>query len=752
VLVALVLLYAPWGTAAQESTPDSLQVLRQTVVESPRDGAAWVRLGRAYLGAGDLKQAEKAFRKGVKYGPKAEAHVGLGKVYTERKGKEQRALSSFKRAVSADSTYAPAHLMLAEWYLDHGYDDKVIEAFLRYLALRPDDVDGHYGLAASYLEQQRYDLALELAELMQKAHPEDTRFLALQAQVLATRGHADEALELFLCYLNGIAPEERMLYDDLALVSFPEELEAYSATPQEEREAFLQRFWRRRDLTLVSGGIARRVEHYRRVWYARSHFAQSVYPWDRRGEVYIRYGEPDYRSRSGRANLFPSAAVAAVKRRNAHWIYEVHVLVEDAEEYVEEAPEQIETQAFGPRPWSLFEVERAMTQGTRRATWRKPQDIAGERWVEPTFPVDRGPGGAANVPWESWVYTRVGGGVEFAFTDQSRRGRWDFAPMPGIDLDQFAASFMRLHARAEDYQSDRVLDKVATETPEYFDLPPGVEPLSFHYDAASFRGTGHQAKVEVYVGIPPGQIDVKEADGRSHLQVDLTVALARAKGEEVYRTQMERTFAVQPSAWAQKGAFVPEVASLQVPPGDYRLAVQLADRISGKRGIYLQEIEVPAFGDSLALSDLEMAWTVTQEERERKYRKGNVWVLPLPSRSYRVGQGVHVYYEIYNLVRDDFGQTHYRVEYTVRQGARKSKGLFGAVASGLGKLLSLRRPELVVSYERTGSEVSEPVYFELQPEKLKPGVNQIEVTVTDLANGRAVASSKMFELDEADAR
>jgi len=53
-----------------------------------------------------------------------------------------------------------------------------------------------------------------------------------------------------------------------------------------------------------------------------------------------------------------------------------------------------------------------------------------------------------------------------------------------------------------------------------------------------------------------------------------------------------------------------ELASLEVPAGDYRLNVEVLDRASGKWGIYSQDVQVPAIPDSLSVSDLHLAWSI----------------------------------------------------------------------------------------------------------------------------------------------
>ena len=740
----------PIVALAQE--PDSLKALERMVQASPGDREAWVRLGYAYLDAGDLDRADKAFRKGIQGSTASRAFNGLGLVYTRRPKQPEKALFYFRRAlgadptffevrmniarlylkmgnfdagkaleevIQADSTYAPAYLALGNWYADwfEGWDansdeqQRRIELFKRYIVLRPEDSEGPYRLALTYVEQQRYGQALDVAEPTMELHPDEARLLPLAAQAYAAQGEADHALGLFRIFFWMLSDSNRALYEDLSLVAFPEELAAYRSLSEAEQEAFLDQFWLKRDPTLISAGRARRVEHYRRVWYARTYFASKVQPWDKRGEVYIRYGAPDYRSRSDRTNPPPSMAVQAIKERNAFTIY----------------------------------------RKKESAALPIPGEIAhGRALIEPVFPLDRSARERVDdvyvaeeptVHWESWVYTQVGGGIEFVFTDQMLNGQWAFAPPPlsaNLPID--------LMTRLAELNPDNVLQVVSSAMPERYTLPPGVEPLAFYYDLATFRGKAENTEVEVYYGIAPEQMAVQEVGQLAQIQVERTVVFTDITGEVAHRNVDALPFAWAASSPLKQGTFLPDVAKLEVPSGTYRVAVQLIDQVSGKWGIYQQAVTVPAYRDSLGISDLELAWLISETPQGKKFQKGNVWVIPMPSRSYRDDQGVYVYYEIYNLQKDRFGQTKYRISYAIRQDLRTRLGVFGAVFSGFRRLLSARKPEVVVSYDRTGSEVFERVYFELETENLDLGVHQVEVRVIDKNGGGTVSKSAVFVL------
>jgi hypothetical protein len=55
---------------------------------------------------------------------------------------------------------------------------------------------------------------------------------------------------------------------------------------------------------------------------------------------------------------------------------------------------------------------------------------------------------------------------------------------------------------------------------------------------------------------------------------------------------------------------------------------------------------------------------------------------------------------------------------------------------------------VVVGYEREGRASWEPIYLELGIEQVKAGLNQIEVTVTDLVGGQTVSKLAIFQLSE----
>jgi GWxTD domain-containing protein len=85
------------------------------------------------------------------------------------------------------------------------------------------------------------------------------------------------------------------LEQDVAYIISDEERKAFKTlSNDEERDAFIENFWLRRNPNADSAENEFREEHYRRIAYANEHFAAGKPGWKTdRGHIYISFGKPD---------------------------------------------------------------------------------------------------------------------------------------------------------------------------------------------------------------------------------------------------------------------------------------------------------------------------------------------------------------------------------------------------------------------------------------------------------------------------
>jgi GWxTD domain-containing protein len=90
-------------------------------------------------------------------------------------------------------------------------------------------------------------------------------------------------------------PYKKWVDEDVRWIITDQELKAFkSLSNDEEREAFIEQFWQRRNANPESPENEFREEHYRRIAYANEHFAAGKPGWRTdRGHIYIAYGKPD---------------------------------------------------------------------------------------------------------------------------------------------------------------------------------------------------------------------------------------------------------------------------------------------------------------------------------------------------------------------------------------------------------------------------------------------------------------------------
>ena len=773
-------------------------IYRNVARQRPKEPDAYIHLGHILLELKRFEESKDAFHRAMTLGSKARAHHGLGMLYatwpmqrhfaihhfTEAlvrdrdfvdaryrmakvryEMKQRDAELELKRVLKMDPGHADAYLMIADYYLNLSWEfEKAVVWYTKYLALRPEDADAQRRLGVAYLKVKEYSRIMDhLLDFVRK-YPEAIELMPIVAISAMEQEEPAMAMAFFEDYIDKLAPDERRLYEDISLVASGEELRTCNEAPGADRETCLQRFWNGKDPDLSTAVNERLLEHYRRVWHSLTDFSKGRQPWDARGDVYVRFGEPDHRARSDEPNFKQSLKVQRVKERLAFNIYKgdvrAHTFVGPV--YPVRSLKQLEGAWYELKEFTIenadpsaCEIAGMTNDGTEAADADLYQDGGSESFFvnddslkigilslderlgfgdyhPVTSDEDR-----STVPWETWIYTDAGGGIEITFTDEIGSGNYDYAPVPpnqgDISIGETAA--LSRHAPHSVYR------RAARATPDFY--APGHEtpPLDFHYALADFSGDDDNSLLEIYYGVPilPAHYHAEEDVTRQVLTHH--AALISSSLDTVYRQSDEMVYEAVGNR-AGEGLMAPDVLKLDLPPGDYRLEVKSQDRLRGRMGIYQQRVVVEPYGeDRLQVSDLELAWRVGAEEANGKFAKGGLTVVPMPSRTYRKGQSVFVYYEIYNLEKDEFGQTGYNVSYTITSKDRDGEA--GNI-SRLFRWRAGRREELAVAYEQIGTDARENEYVELALDEQVPGRYSLKVSINDKNSGESAEKEATF--------
>jgi GWxTD domain-containing protein len=166
----------------------------------------------------------------------------------------------------------------------------------------------------------------------------------------------------------------------------------------------------------------------------------------------------------------------------------------------------------------------------------------------------------------------------------------------------------------------------------------------------------------------------------------VVAARAAGSGDEVaLRLDRDDSFTPAPEN-AAAGADGESIfqAGQDLPAGRYSLVAALREPESGDVGFVIQEIEVPDFHtEALQISSVTLARKVERlsgppADPLTPYVLGGSRVVPAPTARFRAGQGVWVYYQIYNTASDpNSGQPRLKVTYRYEKVEKAGNRLLG---------------------------------------------------------------------------
>jgi len=131
--------------------------------------------------------------------------------------------------------------------------------------------------------------------------------------------------------------------------------------------------------------------------------------------------------------------------------------------------------------------------------------------------------------------------------------------------------------------------------------------------------------------------------------------------------------------------------------------------------------------------------------QEGTFIRNNLQVLPLPGRALQVNQPLFIYYEIYNLTKDQYGATDYQVDYIVAE-APQDVALITRLFQGLASLVGAGRKRAVITSSVTGSGITNDVRssLEIDLSELPPQTYELELQITDTLPGSTAISYLLF--------
>jgi GWxTD domain-containing protein len=500
-----------------------------------------------------------------------------------------------------------------------------------------------------------------------------------------------------------VTPELKEAYKkwrntDVAYIITKEEKRAFDAlTTDEERENFIENFWRRRDPNPDTEENEYREEYYERIAYANEHFASGIPGWKTdRGRTYIAWGKPDS---------------------------------------VEAHP-------------------------------------SGGSYDRPSY---EGGGSTTTYPFEIWFYRHldgVGDGIEIEFVDPTGSGEYRIARnanekdallmVPGAGMttaEQLGLSEKgdrisgignnNTYQREQDSPFRRMEILVGLQRPpqvKFSDLQgiaggdSGVlfdkDPLQFDMRIDFFRQSDDRVIATFTVQTDNKELSFEKLGGLETAKINIFGRITAVSGKRsgIFEDSVttNATSAELAEMKDRKSIYQKAIA---LTPGTYKVDVVVRDVVTGNRGIVNQGFTVPRYDDKKLSTSTMVLASKLRSTNERDvggmFVIGGAKVIPNIAASYRQGQEVGVYLQVYNAGID---QTTLRpavdVEYILTKGGKEI----------------FRQPEDWSGLSDSGQRLT--LARLLPTDRLALGEYEIKITTKDRVGGQAIENKSKFTITQ----
>ncbi|MDX6406796.1 MAG: hypothetical protein QOH70_4251 [Blastocatellia bacterium] len=497
---------------------------------------------------------------------------------------------------------------------------------------------------------------------------------------------------------RNVKPELKKAYKDwldkdVAYLITEDERKAFKKLEtDDERERFIEEFWRRRDPDPDTDENEFREEYYERIAYANEHYASGIPGWKTdRGRIYITWGKPD------EVETHPSGGT-----------------------YNRESYE-------GGGSTSTYPFERWF--------YRYLPGVGSGIEIEFVDPTGSGEYRIARNPDEKDALLHVpGAGLtlaeEMGLSDKGDRiGNVGGIGNPSYQREQ-DSPFNRLQVLADLSRPPAIkFNELASavNTPVIED-----NPLSFDVRVDFFRQSDERVITAFTIQTDNQNLVFQDSGGLQQAQLNIFGKITHVSGRRAgvfedpvitRATQQELSEAKE-----RKSAYQKAVA---LAPGRYRVDVIVRDIASGATGVMHKGFEVPKYDPAkLSTSTLVLAVKLEglgDQPAVGMFTIGNVKVIPNVSGTYHRGSPIGIYMQIYNAGID---QTTLRpsvdVEYALMKDGKE-----------LGKQLEDWKGNSDSGQRLTLTRL-------LDSRNLAPGDYSLEVRVKDRVSGQALIQTAKF--------
>ena len=500
---------------------------------------------------------------------------------------------------------------------------------------------------------------------------------------------------------------KKWLAEDVHWIASDPERDVFGRlTTDEERDAFIEQFWARRDSDPSTMESEFKVEHYRRILYANENFTAGISGWKTdRGMIYIKFGPPDRRMTK------PAGGPYERERKEGGGFTSIFPIERWEYRHIEGIGDDIELEFVDDKGGGLFELtfdkqrkdalllsgnmgltqdelEREMMGGTVN----KQDRVAGRRYSGDLKGVYSGAGGFETHKDKPLAQMTLSAGLNRT------------PPVKYKDLEAAVSARISFPGFPFDVRQDFI------------------------------RLTDQEVLVPLTILLANEQMSFTQAFGVYHggVQIFGRVVGLGNRIEAVFEDEVVRDFSPGDFEKA-RSRFSIYQRRLILKPGLYKIDVAVKDLNSKRIGTLERRLEVPRFDDGkLTISSVLLAASIEAEAAgasSSNFMLGDLKIVPKTDDTFRTSESLGLYLQIYNFAVDaEKSHPVIKVEYGVARKGQQPE--------------AWRDSTSMVRFAGSYCRLARMVNLS----RLEPGSYELRVRIRDSLSGQVAESSASFSI------
>lgn len=265
--------------------------------------------------------------------------------------------------------------------------------------------------------------------------------------------------------------------------------------------------------------------------------------------------------------------------------------------------------------------------------------------------------------------------------------------------------------------------------------------LPCYFDITAFKSDKGKVRTDISFEIPAKELSYTEERNGWKTDFEASVSVYDMEMNEIVTVmdtvRIELPEKPEPdSPWLLPGQF-----TITLKPGYYRFGLEVKDHETNKHGTYLSSRLLMPFGESLSMSDVQLASYIEETGRGSRpsFIKGPLRVIPHPIHAYRMPDQVKFYFEIYGLDVDNEDFAFWEIEYSVepKKGKRRKGTKYEDVSTDLSS-----------KFATSGFGSRQTQRLEIETKNLWEGSFRMTVRVMDRRTRKSVEKIAYFSILE----